>query len=69
MRIFVDLVIINNSQNRIMDEMGKELHTLKLSGMTRLWASLGVTKRLNKLTLVDGLMLLLQAESDTHTTN
>lgn len=62
MRIFVDLVIINNSQNRIMDEIVKELHTLKLSGMARLWASLGETKRLDKLTLVDGLMLLLQAK-------
>ena len=69
MRIFVDLVIINNSQNRIMDEIVKELHTLKLSGMARLWASLGETKRLDKLTLVDGLMLLLQAERDTRTTN
>lgn len=69
MRIFVDLVIINNTQNRIMDEIVKELHTLKLSGMARLWASLGETKRLDKLTLVDGLMLLLQAERDTRTTN
>ena len=37
--------------------------------MARLWASLGETKRLDKLTLVDGLMLLLQAEKDTRTTN
>lgn len=52
-----------------MDEIIKELHALKLSGMARLWASLNETKRLDKLTLVDGLMLLLQAERDTRTTN
>ena len=52
-----------------MEEIIKELHTLKLSGMARLWASLGETKRLDKLTLVDGIMLLLQAERDTRTTN
>ena len=52
-----------------MDEIIKELHSLKLSGMARLWASLAETKRLDKLTLVDGLMLLLQAEKDTRTTN
>ena len=50
-----------------MDEIIKELHALKLSGMARLWASLNETKRLDKLTLVDGLMLLLQAERDTRT--
>lgn len=37
--------------------------------MARLWASLGETKRLDKLTLVDGLMLLLQAEKNTRTVN
>jgi hypothetical protein len=52
-----------------MEEIIKELHSLKLSGMARLWASLGETKRLDKLTLVDGIMLLLQAERDTRTTN
>lgn len=36
-----------------MDEIIKELHSLKLSGMARLWASLNETKRLDKLTLVD----------------
>ena len=51
-----------------MDEIIKELHSLKLSGMARLWASLAETKRLDKLTLVDGLMLLLQAEKDTRST-
>ena len=52
-----------------MEEIIKELHSLKLLGMARLWASLGETKRLDKLTLVDGIMLLLQAERDTRTTN
>lgn len=52
-----------------MDEIIKELQSLKLSGMARLWASLNETKRLDKLTLVDGLMLLLQAERDTRTVN
>lgn len=52
-----------------MDEIIKELHTLKLSRMARLWASLAETKRLDKLTLVDGLVLLLQAERDTRTMN
>jgi DNA replication protein DnaC len=53
----------------MMDEMIKELHSLKLSGMAQLWASLNETRRLDKLTLVDGLMLLLQAEKDTRLSN
>ena len=52
-----------------MDEIIKELHVLKLSGMARLWASLHETKRLDKLTFIDGLMMLLQAERDTRITN
>ena len=52
-----------------MDEIIKEFNTLKLSGMARLWVSLNETKHLDKLTLVDGLTLLLQAEKDIRTTN
>lgn len=52
-----------------MEEVMKELHKLKLSGMARLWASLNETRGLDKLTLTDGLMMLLQAEKDTRLTN
>jgi DNA replication protein DnaC len=52
-----------------MDEMSKELQKLKLSGMAQLWTSLGETLQLSKLTLTDGLMMLLQAENDTRKAN
>lgn len=52
-----------------MDEISKELQKLKLSGMARLWSSLGETRQLDKLTLIDGLMLLLQAEQDNRRAN
>ncbi len=52
-----------------MDEMIKELQKLKLSGMARLWSSLNETRQLDKFTLTDGLMLLLQAEKDNRLSN
>jgi len=52
-----------------MDEISKELHKLKLSGMAQLWTSLGEIRQLDKLTLVDGLMMLLQAEHDNRRAN
>lgn len=52
-----------------MEEVMKELQKLKLSGMAQLWSSLNETRGLDKLTLTDGLMMLLQAEKDTRLTN
>jgi DNA replication protein DnaC len=52
-----------------MNEVINELQKLKLSGMARLWSSLGETRSLDKLTLADGIMMLLQAEQDSRTAN
>lgn len=49
--------------------MSNELQKLKLSGMAQLWTSLGETRQLDKLTLVDGVMMLLQAEQDSRKAN
>ena len=48
----------------IMDEILKELHVLKLPGMTRFWQSLTETHRMDSLTLIDGLTLMLQSERE-----
>jgi DNA replication protein DnaC len=50
-----------------MNEVNKELQKLKLAGMARLWSSLNETRSLDKLTLTDGITLLLQAEHDSRT--
>lgn len=48
----------------IMDEILKELHVLKLPGMARFWQSLTETHRMDSLTLIDGLTLMLQSERE-----
>ena len=52
----------------IMDEILKELHTLKLPGMARFWQSLTETHRMDSLTLIDGLTLMLQSEREERST-
>ena len=52
-----------------MNEIEKELHKLKLPGMANCWTSLCETHRADKLSLRDGLQLLLQTEQDTRKTN
>jgi DNA replication protein DnaC len=48
-----------------MDEIESSLHTLRLPGMAECWSSLSETHRLDKLSLRDGMQLLLQTERDT----
>lgn len=52
-----------------MEKIEKALHKLKLPGMADCWTSLCETHRLDKLSLKDGLQLLLQTELDTRKTN
>jgi len=52
-----------------MNEIEKALHKLKLPGMAACWTSLCETHRTDKLSLRDGLALLLQTEQDTRKTN
>lgn len=52
-----------------MEEIKSALHALKLSGMATCWQSLSETRQTDKLTLADGLQLLLQAERDTRSSN
>lgn len=52
-----------------MNEIEKGLHKLKLPGMAACWTSLCETHRADKLSLRDGLQLLLQTEQDTRKTN
>jgi len=52
-----------------MNEIEKVLHKLKLPGMAICWTSLCETHRADKLSLRDGLTLLLQTEQDTRKTN
>lgn len=52
-----------------MEQTKSALQSLKLSGMATCWQSLFETRQLDKLTLSDGLQLLLQAELDTRSSN
>lgn len=52
-----------------MDEIVNSLHKLKLPGMADCWTSLSETHRLDKLSLREGLQLLLQTERDTRQSN
>lgn len=52
-----------------MEEIEKSLHKLKLPGMADCWTSLCETRRADKLSLRDGLQLMLQTEQDTRKTN
>jgi DNA replication protein DnaC len=52
-----------------MDEIEKSLHSLKLPGMANCWTSLAETHQLGKLSLSEGMQLLLQSERDTRTGN
>ncbi len=51
------------------DETEKALHALKLPGMANCWTSLEETHRLDKLSLRDGIQLMLQSERDTRRDN
>ncbi len=51
------------------DETVKALHGLKLPGMAGCWTSLEETHRLDKLSLRDGMQLMLQHECDTRQAN
>lgn len=51
------------------NETAKALHELKLPGMASCWESLEETHQLDKLTLRDGMMLMLQNERDTRQNN
>lgn len=52
-----------------MEEIEKVLHKMKLPGMADCWTSLCETRRADKLSLRDGLQLMLQTEQDTRKTN
>jgi len=52
-----------------MNEIEKALHKLKLPTMAACWTSLCETHRTDKLSLRDGMQLLLQTEQDTRKTN
>lgn len=52
-----------------MEETRIALQSLRLSGMADKWMSLFETRQVDRLTLADGLQLLLQAERDTRTCN
>lgn len=51
------------------NETARALHELKLPGMASCWESLEETHQLDKLTLRDGMMLMLQNERDTRQNN
>lgn len=51
------------------NETVRALHELKLPGMASCWTSLEETHQLDKLTLRDGMQLMLQSESDTRQSN
>lgn len=58
-----------SSYQYLMEQTKSALQSLKLSGMATCWQSLFETRQLDKLTLSDGLQLLLQAELDTRSSN
>jgi len=51
------------------NEIERALHELKLPGMACCWASLEETHRLDKITLRDGMHLMMQNERDTRQNN
>ena len=51
------------------DETERALHALKLPGMANCWTSLHETHQLDKLSLRDGIQLMLQAERDKRECN
>ena len=51
------------------DETVRFLHDLKLPGMAACWASLEETHQLDKVSLRDGMQLMLQHERDTRQAN
>lgn len=52
-----------------MEETRIALQSLRLSGMAEKWVSLFETRQVDRLTLADGLQLLIQAEKDTRNCN
>ncbi len=52
-----------------MDEIVTSLHALKLPGMAQCWTSLSETHQLGRLSLPDGMQLLLQTERDARKGN
>lgn len=51
------------------DETVRFLHDLKLPGMAGCWTSLEETHQLDKISLRDGMQLMLQHERDMRTSN
>ena len=52
-----------------MDEIKSTLQSLRLPGMAAYWENLLETRQVDKLTLADGMQLLIQAEKDSRTCN
>lgn len=52
-----------------MDEIKSTLQSLRLPGMAACWENLLETRQVDKLTLTDGMQLLIQAERDSRTCN
>lgn len=52
-----------------MDEIKSTLQSLRLPGMAACWENLLETRQVDKLTLTDGMQLLIQAERDMRTCN
>ena len=52
-----------------MDEIKSTLQSLRLPGMAAYWENLLETRQVDKLTLADGMQLLIQAERDSRTCN
>lgn len=52
-----------------MEEIRIALQSLRLPGMAEKWVSLFETRQVDRLSLADGIQLLLQAERDTRTCN
>ena len=52
-----------------MDEIKSTLQSLRLPGMAAYWGTLLETRQVDKLTLADGMQLLIQAERDSRTCN
>lgn len=62
--------ITHSPNNNIMtQEITKTLHELKLPGMARNWEALNETHQLDKLSLRDGMQLMVQAETDMRNEN
>lgn len=52
-----------------MDQINSTLTSLRLSGMAQCWKTLAETRKLNELSLADGMEILLQAEQDQRSAN